>query len=164
MEERVDCKLCGASILPQTAERCENFCRPCFNKETYKRIGMTPFGIAYERSFTQPHFNTDTFFNIWIIMELDLAGPFHNMRCKGHCDYVFRKCEERFPGVFDASSFKQWCLAIIEKGRQKSREIEIGTEKEKQDKITLLKKLDEMINTTERAFEVIKLREDQRKY
>ncbi|MCI0662794.1 MAG: hypothetical protein L0220_17135 [Acidobacteria bacterium] len=95
-------------------------------------------------------------------MEMDLAGPFY-MRCIGNCDYVFRKGEERFPGVYDASSFKQWCLAVIENGRQKAREIEISTEKEKQDEITLLKKLDEMINTTERAFEVLKLRENKRK-
>src|SRR5215510_10691378 len=153
-EERLGCILCGASILPQTAERYEGLCKPCYKKETYKRISMTPFGIAYESSFTQPHFNTDTFLIIWIVMELKLAGPFFNMRSKGNCDYVFRKGEERFPGVCDASSFKQWCLAVIEDARRKVQEAAISTEKEYQDKVTLLMKIDEIMKTTELAFKV----------
>jgi hypothetical protein len=32
MEERVNCKNCNASILPQTAERTSGLCKPCFNK------------------------------------------------------------------------------------------------------------------------------------
>lgn len=32
MEERVNCKKCNASILPQTAERTGGLCKPCFNK------------------------------------------------------------------------------------------------------------------------------------
>lgn len=32
MEERVNCKNCNASILPQTAERTGGLCKPCFNR------------------------------------------------------------------------------------------------------------------------------------
>src|SRR3712207_3671758 len=32
MEERINCKNCNVSILPQTAERTGGLCKPCFNK------------------------------------------------------------------------------------------------------------------------------------
>lgn len=32
MEERINCRNCGASVLPQTAERTGGLCKPCFKR------------------------------------------------------------------------------------------------------------------------------------
>jgi hypothetical protein len=167
MEERVNCKNCGASILSQTATRIGGICRPCYNQELQDIIAETPFGQAYETSFNQPEFYSENdydwvWFDIWKNMELGLASLMFSIRCSGHFDWVFQNRDPKFLKLRDAEHLKQWCLAIIDRNRNKANELEANTIKAHQDRATILRKADEMQRTVELAYEILKKRETER--
>jgi hypothetical protein len=56
MEQRVSCKICGASILPQTAERTGGACKPCYIQSVRRAISESPYGEAFDVCFQEPYF------------------------------------------------------------------------------------------------------------
>jgi hypothetical protein len=64
---------CGAKILDSTFQRTDGLCKPCWKDRRRKKIGETPFGIAYDTYFRQPHRLTEKYFDCWIELELTIG-------------------------------------------------------------------------------------------
>jgi hypothetical protein len=100
------CTSCGAKILEATFHRTSGLCKPCWKTERRKRIGQTPFGIAYDTHFHRPGRLAGEFFDYWIDLELRIAGPLFAARDRGDVRYVFKK--KRIDGVENFNDLVAW--------------------------------------------------------
>ncbi|HZS04705.1 MAG TPA: hypothetical protein VFD58_07715 [Blastocatellia bacterium] len=159
MEERVDCRRCGASILPATAQRYDGICKPCYKQELYDRIGQSPFGKAYDGFSKGLGLKSSRFFDLWLNFNHLLGSLLFHIRTEGHCDHVFRKREGQllyFDGVAD---FNRWGLSLIEEFRTAVRATMVRAEKAKKDRRTLLRKADEAVMLLTLAVRLLEGRE-----
>src|SRR5262249_45424051 len=74
----------GAEIMRDTFRRTGGLCKPCWKDQRRKKIGETPFGIAYDTYFHQPRRLTEKYFDCWIELELTIAGPLFAAREDGN--------------------------------------------------------------------------------
>lgn len=114
------------------------------------------FSRAYEISFNAPTLNTDSFFDIWIELELALAGPMYNIYTEGQCDYVFTGEHSYFTNIKTNEDFKSWCFDVIEKSKAKIKTTETFNSQENLDKQIMLKKTEKMKQTVLLGLEIIK--------
>ena len=121
------------------------------------KINKTKFSRAYENSFKVPQLNTDLFFDIWIELELALAGPMFCIHTKGQCDYVFTGEHTYFTNIKTIEDFKNWCLVVIEKSKEKLNTTDVSNSQDNLDKQIMMKKIEEMKQTVLLGVELIKL-------
>ena len=107
------CTSCGAKILDGTFQRTGGLCKPCWKDRRRKKIGETPFGIAYDTYFRQPHRLTEKYFDCWIELELTIAGPLFSARNDGDVSFVFKK--SAIAGVKDFDDLIAWMNSQIAK-------------------------------------------------
>src|SRR5215813_2472425 len=100
------CDSCGAKILDSTFQRTGGLCKPCWKYQRRKKIGETPFGIAYDTYFRQPPCLTEKYFNCWMELELTIAGPLFAARNDGDVSFVFKK--SAIAGAKDFDDLMAW--------------------------------------------------------
>lgn len=59
------CASCGAKILDSTFQRTSGLCKPCWKDHRWKKIGETPFGVAYDTYFHQLRRLTEKYFDCY---------------------------------------------------------------------------------------------------
>jgi hypothetical protein len=136
------CNSCGAKILDSTFQRTGGLCKPCWKDRRRKKIGETPFGIAYDTYFRQPHRLTEKYFDCWIELELTIAGPLFSARNDGDVSFVFKK--SAIAGVKDFDDLIAWMNGQIASFRERVRNTEASTPAEASDRDVLLTRSDDL--------------------
>src|SRR5262245_17010285 len=136
------CTSCGAKILDSTFQRTGGLCKPCWKDQRRKKIGETPFGIAYDTYFRQPHRLTEKYFDCWIELELTIAGPLFSARNDGDVSFVFKK--SAIAGVKDFDDLIAWMNGQIASFRERVRNTEASTPADESDRDVLLTRSDDL--------------------
>jgi hypothetical protein len=136
------CVSCGAKILDDTFRRTGGLCKPCWKDQRRKKIGETPFGIAYDTYFQQPRRLTEKYFDCWIELELTIAGPLFAAREDGNVSFVFKK--SAIAGVKDFDDLIAWMNGQIARFRDRVRNTEASTPAEASDRDVLLTRADDL--------------------
>jgi hypothetical protein len=136
------CNSCRAKILDSTFQRTGGLCKPCWKDRRRKKIGETPFGIAYDTYFRQPHRLTEKYFDCWIELELTIAGPLFSARNDGDVSFVFKK--PAIAGVKDFDDLIAWMNGQIASFRERVRNTEASTPAEASDRDVLLTRSDDL--------------------
>lgn len=69
------------------------------------------FRKAFDETFKAPTFKSERVFELWVDLEIvsdALAGPLYGIKTKGNCNYVYKDKKNRFPGVTNAITFREW--------------------------------------------------------
>jgi hypothetical protein len=130
------CASCGAKILDDTFQRTGGLCKPCWKDQRRKKIGETPFGIAYDTYFRPPHRLTEKYFNCWMELELTIAGPIFAARNDGNVSFVFKK--SAIAGVKDFDDLMAWMNGQIACFRDRVRNTKASTPAEASNRDVLL--------------------------
>ena len=130
------CNSCGTKILDSAFQRTFGLCKPCWKDRRRKKIGETPFGIAYDTYFRQPHRLTEKYFDCWIELELTIAGPLFSARNDGDVSFVFKK--SAIAGVKDFDDLIAWMNGQISSFRERVRNTVASTPAEASNRDILL--------------------------
>jgi hypothetical protein len=136
------CNICRAKILDSTFHRTGGLCKPCWKDQRRKKIGETPFGIAYDTYFHQPRRLTEKYFDCWIELELTIAGPLFSARCGGDVSFVFQ--QSAIDGVKDFDDLMAWMNGQIARFRDRVRNTEASTPAEASNRDVLLTRAAEL--------------------
>lgn len=124
------------------------------------------FKEIFWSSFSAPELKSDRVFELWADLEIisdALAGPLFNITQDGNCDYVYNDKENRFPGVVDSESFKDWASKLVDEYKSKLLEFEPRNEMEQSDHSILLNKVEMMNKTVMMAYHIQKERNEIRR-
>ena len=131
------CASCGAKILDSTFQRTGGLCKPCWKNQRKKKIGETPFGIAYDTYFRQPpRLTGKKYFDCWVELELTIAGPLFAARDNGDVSFVFKK--SAIAGVKESDDLIAWMNGQIARFRDRVRNTEASTPAEASNRDVLL--------------------------
>lgn len=77
---------------------------------------------------------------MWADLELTsdiFAGPMYSVLQNGNHDYVYEDKGNRFPGVTDSASFKQWGMSVADEYKARVQVLEAQNAEEEEDKQVL---------------------------
>lgn len=123
------------------------------------------FKEIFWNSFSAPEFKSDRVFEFWADLEIisdALAGPLYNITQDGNCDYVYHDKDNRFPGVVDSASFKNWASKLVDEYKIKLLEFKPKNEIEQSEHSVLLRKVEMMNKTVIMAYRIQKKRDGMR--
>jgi len=131
------CNSCGTKILDSAFQRTFGLCKPCWKDRRRKKIGETPFGIAYDTYFRQPpRLTGKKYFDCWVELEITIAGPLFAARDNGDVSFVFKK--SAIAGVKDFDDLIAWMNGQIARFRDRVRNTEASTPAEASNRDILL--------------------------
>lgn len=116
-------------------------------------------GLFWE-AFAPLKAKTDRYDELRADLELGsdiLAGPMHSLFEGGECDYVFDD-PSRFPGVANAESFLEWCLAVVSDFRKIVVSVRPSSVEEQRDCARYLEIADKMEQLSRIAYRIVKKR------
>ena len=136
------CASCGAKILDSTFQRTGGLCKPCWKNQRRKKIGETPFGLAYDTYFRRPPRLTEKYFDCWMELELTIAGPLFAARDGGDVSFVFKK--SAIAGVKNFDDLIVWMNDQIARFCNRVRNTEASTPAEASNRDVLLTRAAEL--------------------